>query len=216
MNTHVTAKPRIEPVKLRRRKRMLLVIGLSSVSVLTFATLSLCQGGPRYYREKYSPTTRHGPKREAGLYILEQQTEPHTCGFHSVSTIYRAFGLDPDEKRLRFRLGTDAKAHNFDETSVGTLHPDMLRVMEQDGFACELLLQPSQQASSIAAHLDAGFPVIVLTKPAGLHWTVLTKSRSAETAVVFDSLHPALETVSIDAFVCEEVIHAILVKPSAA
>ncbi|XHC27003.1 hypothetical protein ABWH91_06735 [Phycisphaerales bacterium ac7] len=37
---------------------------------------------------------------------LERQAEPHTCGYHAASTIYKAYGLDVVERRLRTGLAS--------------------------------------------------------------------------------------------------------------
>ena len=62
------------------------------------------------------------------------QTEGFTCGVHAVHAIYRAYGLDPEEERVRWHLGVDTKAVFWMEDSTGALHPDVFMVLRQDGF----------------------------------------------------------------------------------
>jgi hypothetical protein len=41
------------------------------------------------------------PISKAGPAVLEKQSETFTCGVHALSAVYRAYGLDPDEERVR-------------------------------------------------------------------------------------------------------------------
>ena len=58
----------------------------------------------------------------------------------------------------------------------GTLHPDLLRVVEQDGFGYRLLdPAASGAADEVVAELGAGRPVLILEireETGGLHWVV--------------------------------------------
>lgn len=69
------------------------------------------------------------------------QFDDFTCGFRALSAAYEVYGLSPESKNLRFRLGTDREAVPIftGEDSRGTLHPDILRAVTQDGFTYELL-----------------------------------------------------------------------------
>lgn len=199
----------------RQRRGLFAVTSLATVAIV-MAAIAFCQGGPRYYNRKYGGSPQRQTLSTKPIqFMLEAQTEPHTCGFHSVSTVYRAFGVDPLLADLRYRLGTDRQAHNFDAATLGTIHPDLLRVMQQDGFVCELLLSPTDDVTKVQSHLAAGFPVIILSKPKGLHWTVLAPGETESDALVYDSLQPQPIQVDIAAFVRASVINAILVKPAA-
>lgn len=183
--------------------------------MITFAGVAFCQGGPRYYNRKYAVSPGRQPLlAKPAHFTLESQTQAHTCGFHSVSTVYRAFGVDPLLAELRFRLGTDRQAHNFDTTTLGTIHPDLLRVMQQDGFDCELLLSPADEVAKVQSHLAAGFPIIILSKPKGLHWTVLTPGEAGGEGVIYDSLQPEPVRVNTATYVPASAINAVLVKPA--
>ena len=59
------------------------------------------------------------PTSNPGRPILEAQSEGHTCGVHALSTLYRAYGLDPDRERIRWRLGVDTKAVFWAKDTTG-------------------------------------------------------------------------------------------------
>jgi hypothetical protein len=201
--------------RLFRRKRVLVLAVSLTGAVVVLAAITFCQGGPRYYNRKYGTAPQRQPlSARPGHFTLESQTEPHTCGFHSVSTVYRAFGIDPLLADLRYRLGTDRQAHIFDTTTLGTIHPDLLRVMKQDGFDCELLLSPADDVAKVQSHLAAGFSVIILSKPKGLHWTVLVPGETSDEAVIYDSLQPQPIRVDMKTYVQSSAISAILVRPA--
>ncbi|MEM7395134.1 MAG: cysteine peptidase family C39 domain-containing protein, partial [Verrucomicrobiota bacterium] len=62
-----------------------------------------------------------------------KQRDGHSCGLLALAAIYRAYGIDPKAARLRQRLGTDRPAAKFLKDTEGTLQPDILRVLKQDG-----------------------------------------------------------------------------------
>ncbi len=191
------------------------------VAVVAVAIGSFCIGSPVYYSVKYqgSPVASQ-PLERPGLFTPEDQVEGHTCGFHALSSVYRAYGVDPEANRLRFRLGTDKRATNFDPESLGTLHPDMLRVLGQDGFDASVVFDAKSVTSldRITAHLMSGHPVVALVRAPGLHWIVLAPARErgddAEvTALIVDSLQMEAVIEPLRAFVADRVLSAVLVKP---
>ncbi len=197
------------------------VVACVVVTVIALAIGSFCIGSPLYYSNKYqgAPVASR-PFERPGPFVPERQIEAHTCGFHAISSVYRAYGLDPEANRLRFRLGTDKRATNFDPESLGTLHPDMLRVLGQDGFDASAVFDPKSESSldRITAHMVSGHPVLVLVRAPGLHWIVLapTMERGAEAqamAIVVDSLKSEVMMEPLRAFVAERVLSAVLVKP---
>jgi hypothetical protein len=221
-------------ISMRSGCRKCAVIGILGVCLLgTLTVVSFCAGPPRYYREKYEPSSMTSmPLAVPVAFAAEKQTEPHTCGFHAVSTVYRAYGLDPDGARLRFRLGTDKRATNFDPESLGTIHPDMLRVLSQDGFDASLVLDPKSPESMdrVAAHLGRGHPVIALVRATGLHWIVLAPHGAPETALdeisgtavahrdeamvlIIDSLVETPTAAALGGVLSERVLSAIVVQP---
>ena len=87
-----------------------------------------------------SPSSVLQPPLPRPLALLaEMQTEGSTCGLHALSSVYRAHGLNGEVFRLRARLGIDIPALPFLEHTTGTLQPDLLRVLAQDGFRGTLL-----------------------------------------------------------------------------
>lgn len=195
--------------------RLLVLLGVGVlVVVMGVAGVAFCMGGPAYYNAKYSSVPPGvTPSDKPVTFAAEVQTEGHTCGLHSVRTIYRAYGIDPDARDLRFRLGTDKPGHNFDPESLGTIHPDIARVMRQDGFEVRVIL-PHREGDVVAMrqHLAAGFPVLTLVRVKGLHWIVLAEEQDGKSRV-FDSLKEDVEEVDSAEFIRTRVISAILVKP---
>lgn len=146
-------------------------------------------------------------------FIPEQQTEPHTCGFHSISAIYKAYGLDPEVARLRFRLGTDMPTNLLvQDATTGTIHPDILRVLGQDGFETEVVLPGDTLADRLKAHLRSGHPALILTKVSTWHW-VVAATLEDDDVVICDSLEPDLYRRPIGAYAADQIYNAILVRP---
>lgn len=195
----------------RRRKILLLAAALSLPACL----LTFCVGPPSYYSAKYAPSPlAPRPAPLPAPIAPEVQTEPHTCGLHSLSAIYTAYGLDPAALRLRFRLGADKPANTLFPASRGTIPPDMLRVLRQDGFDPRILLPGSEQTRHrLRTHLDAGHPAVALVRPRGFHWLVIA-SREGDDAVVCDSLRADPYRVSLDPYLRDEVYSLLLVAPA--
>lgn len=195
-------------------------IALVTAAVLSaLFLLAFCVGPPRYYVEKYQAAQRAVPAYLPEPLVPEVQTEPHTCGLHTLSSIYRAYGLDAEAQRLRFRLGTDKPFTNFLADSTGTIHPDMLRVLRQDGFRAELLLDRSEQtAARLTEHLARGHVAAALTKVSEFHWVALSAlpdagSAPALTLLVCDSLHEEAYERDATDYVRESVYSLILIAP---
>ncbi|VAX39449.1 hypothetical protein MNBD_PLANCTO03-1223 [hydrothermal vent metagenome] len=203
------------PVSGRRRlvRSTLLALGCLPILLLT---LGFCVGTPHYYHKKFAavpggvrPTALPNPIQP------EVQTEPHTCGLHSLSSLYHAYGLNPEERRLRFRLGTDKPINNWIPDTRGTIHPDMLRVLGQDGFDAEVLLPGSQDTlGRLRAHLDAGHFAVVLIKPSEFHW-VVAAARDGDNALICDSQRRDLYPVPMESYLRDEVYSLMLVRPAA-
>ncbi len=128
----------------------------------------------------------------------EVQTEVHTCGFHTLSTIYKAHGLKPDLWRLRERLGTDVPLFSLDETTTGTVQADMVRVLVQDHFQVEAL-EPNEAGARerILGHLEEGYLAAALIhrrENGNLHWITLVGVDAEQNAFdVLDSVARAGE-----------------------
>lgn len=189
-------------------------IGLG-VALLFILGVSIffCVGSPGYYSSKLSAVGMPAPRRTPGPVVALTQTEPHTCGYCSMAAIYRAYGLDPEELRLRFRLGTDKPVSNFLPETQGTIHPDMLRVLSQDGFDASVVAPSSGTAlPRLYDCLDAGQCALVLTKVKDFHW-VVASGRHGDAITIHDSLHPLPYEKDGPAYLQNEVYSLLLLRP---
>lgn len=190
-----TAAPPLRAARSRSR-RVLVALCTVFLLVLLMCIPTFCVGGPRYYGAKYSPARGPRATGTAAALVPEVQTEPHTCGLHALSSIYRGYGLDPQQFDLRFRLGTDKPLTNFAADSTGTLPPDIERVVSQDGFVFSKHDPAAPDtAEHLLSHLGRGHAALVLTHKgsltSGLHWIALSASpNGSSTVVVCDSLRP--------------------------
>ncbi len=203
------------PRRTTRRRVIFYTLSTLVVGVLLVMLVPFCAGPPSYYSDKYgrSDVPMH-PTKTPGAFTPVKQTEPHTCGFCSIAAIYNAYGLDHGAAGLRFRLGTDVQLNQLVESSVGTIPPDMVRVLEQDGFATQTLTSANDAlAEKTLAHLRSGHPVLAVIKVKGLHWIVLTQEQDGELTIC-DSLHDELYTKPADEFLRDEVYGVMLVKPA--
>lgn len=148
----------------------------------------------------------------------EAQFEDDTCGVHTLRVIYKAYGLEPDGENLRARLGVDVPSNPADEMSTGTLQPDILRVLVQDGFRYEFLdlENESEAAARLAAHLRGGDMAAVLIRRrenGHMHWVAAYRMPGEEIEVL-DSLVEKSYLEEPEAFVAETMLSCVLVKPS--
>ncbi len=193
---------------------------LLAVVLVISGSLTFCAGPPWYYSSKYGGIDTLPPARPAavaGECIPECQTEGHTCGLHAVRSVYRAYGLDPDTRNLRFRLGADKPINQLAQSSRGTIHLDILRVLRQDGFDAEILwtgFDDGTAATRIRDHLENGQLVIALTKVGDTyHWVVLCGlvGDTAEQVLVCDSLFDEVYTEPLGSYVGEQVFSGVVV-----
>lgn len=162
--------------------------------------------------------TDQRPSALPAAYTLEEQTEGFTCGVHALSTVYKAYGLDPEAERLRWRLGVDTKAVAWMGDSTGALHPDMWMVLAQDYFAVEALdVYGGSAWDHLRAHLDSGHPSVLLIRRrenGNLHWVVATRMLGDDKIEVYDSLFPQPYHETPD-FMTNHIVSAMLVRPNA-
>lgn len=198
--------------------RTLLIVGAVLLVVLIVAVgglMTFVVGTPDYYSAKYSRAGGQAPTATPAVLVPENQTQPHTCGFHSISTIYRAYGMDPEASRLRFRLGTDMPTNLLAQGSTtGTIHPDILRVLGQDGFETQVVLPGETLAVRLRGHLESGHPALVLTRVSTWHWVVAASIREGKVTVC-DSLQPTAYEEPLEAYSSERVYNVILIRPKA-
>lgn len=151
-------------------------------------------------------------------YALEAQTEGFTCGVHALSTVYKAYGLDPQAERIRWRLGVDTKAVAWMSDSTGALHPDMWMVLVQDFFVVDELSRYDQAGwREMRGHLNAGHPAVLLIKRrenGNLHYVVATRALDDDLIEVYDSLFDEPYAQSPE-FLNDHIVTAMLVKPAA-
>lgn len=193
-----------------------ILIGLACIAA-SLTGLVFCVGSPRYYSAKYAPVPTLG---SPGIFpsALERtpQTEPHTCGFCALSSVYRAHGLSPQDADLRFRLGVDKPLSFLSPSTTGTIPHDMLRVLEQDGFRAEFLLADDGRAlPRLRGHLGRGYAALALIKVNELHWVALRGLDGPDTFIT-DSLEEATAATPLDAFFQERVKAVLLIRATAA
>lgn len=162
--------------------------------------------------------TAQRPSSTPVAFVLEEQTEGFTCGLHALSTVYKAYGLDADEERLRRRMGVDIKAVFYVPDSTGALHPDMYMVLAQDFFEIETIEPRAPLAwENLTSHLDAEHPAVLLIKRrenGNLHWVVATDAINNDTIQIYDSLFDEPYTESRD-FLTGHVVTMMFVQPTA-
>ena len=136
---------------------------------------------------------------------------------HALSTVYRAYGLDAGEERLRWRLGVDTKAVFWKSDTTGSLHPDMAMVLAQDYFdvkPIDLLADDSwDRALAFAA---SGHPIVLLiaTRESGaMHWVVAVGSEEPGRLTVYDPLFDEPYTEDA-AFWDSHVLTAWAIRPN--
>lgn len=161
--------------------------------------------------------TNQRPAQAPASYVLEDQTEDFTCGVHALSTVYHAYGLDPDAERVRWRLGVDTKAVFWMGDSTGALHPDLWMVLVQDFFEVNAIdCAPDAAWQQLLAHLDTGHPAILLIvrrENGHLHWVTATHNVGGEIEI-YDPLFgaPYLEPSE---FMANHIATCLLVQPTA-
>lgn len=169
-------------------------------------------GKTEAWRSPALPAARSGD----GEPIL--QLESHTCGLLSLSAAYALYGLSPEEKNLRYRLGVDVPASPIDSTSTGTLHPDLLRVLVQDGFTYAMPSVSADGREAMAAHLQGGDVALLLIRrreTGGLHWVLCDAIEGGNLRIV-DSLQPKPTVEPLDAYMNECLLSIVLIWPAEA
>ena len=132
------------PRRVRRIPWRRLVIG-AGTGLLALGLVSFCVGSPSYYSHKYRRVPGLVAPGELIAEILpERQVEAHTCGFHSVSAVYRAYGIDPEAAR---------RVHDDPTTLIGK-PPDRLVAPELQPLQVRLDDLPEDQlvAHDVPAH----------------------------------------------------------------
>ena len=198
----------------RKARKNLHIVLLLAVTLLLSACILLPDFVGQSKAGKYDPAdSAQRPSALAAVPTAETQTEPHTCGLHAMRSMYVAYGLSPEQYALRFRLGTDQPAVNADDQSTGTLHPDLYRVLAQDGFAIAALdLEDAGAAGDLQAHLRGQQLALAVVYRGTYHWVLLGLSDQAGQLVVYDSLEATPMTEPIDSFL-DDALSITLVWP---
>jgi hypothetical protein len=184
---------------------VIVVLGVLSITPIIIVT-----------RTWFIVHTDKRPLPYVGAYTLEAQTEGFTCGVHALSTVYKAYGLEPEAERIRWRLGVDTKAVFYVSDSTGALHPDMWMVLTQDYFLVTLLEATDNNAwDKLGNFVDSGHPAVLLIKRrenGNLHWVVATR-RVGNKIEIYDSLFPDPYLENAD-FMDNHIVSALLVWPT--
>lgn len=209
-----------------RRERLFYLLFRGCLITLAIGTLApTCyfigppDSGPVRRSGKYRASVTEQTLSETPAPLVgETQSEGHTCGMHSLSSIYKSYGLDPDVADLRFRLGVDRRANPLDGTTLGTVQPDILRVVHQDQFATALLdLQdPVPAKTHLKQHLHDGHYALTLIRRrqnGNLHWVVVSAWQGDQLTIV-DSLEDKPYPEPADDFIANHVLSVILMKPA--
>lgn len=161
-----------------------------------------------------APTTAK-PSGFPGKIEPEKQTESHTCGLHAMESIYRSYGLTVDDFNLRERLGVDRSTIPYATETRGTIQPDILRVLDQDGFTYTVVdLSRNDVGTTVSEHLQSGHYALTLikrTESGILHWIVLSKVAETNFEIV-DSLEPEAYFEPLD-FLNTNAVGVVLVQP---
>ncbi len=201
-------------IRFKKLFRWTVRVGVVSFLILIVAACTYAVVSGPYYSEKFSP----GPRQDEFVALAAQiapevQLEGHTCGFHSLSSVYRAYGIDPEKARLRFRLGVDRVAVPGATGTEGTLHPDLFRVANQDGFHVELL-EPDRPLAyrALLAHVAYNAAMILVARGEGLHWIVVDHGEHMKVRVS-DSLEPEPILIDVREFFERPILSIVLLAP---
>lgn len=205
------------------RKKVLRIFRLSILEIaviLAIFSLLFCVLSKPFYNSKYRARETHLKHRLATERLALQarpQFDNHTCGYLALAAIYEAFGLDERKAELRFRLGVDEPAtpESADDT-VGTLHPDIFRVVTQDGFEATVVdLEWTNATTQITNHLELSRPALALItrrENNRLHWVVFTEHEAGKVKVA-DSLRPSeIYTEELDSYLRDCVVSVLLLE----
>lgn len=163
-----------------------------------------------------APYVQQSPIERLRAAAPEAQLESHTCGLLTLRAIYKAYGMDPDKSNLRVRLGVDVPANPFDPESIGTMQPDILRVVVQDGFDYTILRKASDTATELLASLgDKRMAAVLIRRRQNghLHWVAL-QYESPTTIKVIDSLAAEPYSEPIEPFMDECLLSCIILSPT--
>ncbi|MBB6429793.1 hypothetical protein [Algisphaera agarilytica] len=214
-----TKNPTNPDLAASHRRILWRTVGLAALAtpIVILLLVVLIFHGCGFMSGKYhSAETSAAPNPTPTTVVAEIQTEPHTCGLHSLRSLYRAYGLDPDRYDLRFRLGVDAKANPFDDESTGTLQPDLYRVLDQDGFGVQpLSLDDPQSQVMLNDHLRDEHLAVALVYRSTYHWVVLDNGAEEDHLTIIDSLSAEPYSENTHTFLHDYALSVTLIQPAA-
>ncbi len=194
------------------------IVGILVALLLIVIVLAAITSGSRMSHKSALPHGSDSPTvlAESAEATAEFQFESDTCGLHTIRTIYKAHGLNPDEENLRVRLGLKVPSNPFDATTTGTLQPDMIRVLAQDGFKTELLNLDDEGAAKkqLIAHLRSRKMAAILIsrrENGNMHW-VTASGFSGIQITILDSLFRDSYNESPDDFIHNCVLSCLLIE----
>jgi ABC-type bacteriocin/lantibiotic exporter with double-glycine peptidase domain len=145
------------------------------------------------------------------------QTEPNTCGMHAMEAIYASYGLRPTDFKLRERLGVDRPAIPLLSSTDGSIHPDILRVLSQDGFQAHLLKLGNEYFDAkLITHLNGAHYAMTLIKRhenGNLHWVVITAYEDGQITIA-DSIGPRTYQRDLKTYAEDQIVSLLLVSPA--
>lgn len=207
--------PETQAARPRRRLFRIMVVLLLVCALPVILYAPGCLG--RMVGGKYDPPQAAGdtmPRDTPLRPVRVEQTLPHTCGLRAMEAAYTAYGLDPGVMDIRYRLGTDFAAVPTDPESTGTLHPDILRVLAQDGFATTVVdLEASDATQQLAGHLAEGQLALAVVYSSTYHWVLLAPGDDAEMLWLVDSLADHGAARDINSYVKDETLSITLIQP---
>lgn len=192
-----------------------IVSGMGHVRRIAFL-LGLAIGGATHAGSPEPAPTPVPPAAKPAPLVPHVQKDDYSCGFLALAAIYESYGIDPRMARLRDRLGTDVPAVAFVKDSNGTLQPDLLRVLKQDGFGAAIVnAEDAAGMKSLRDHLQGGQYALALTRTeqaGGLHWVALTGYKDGD-VTVGDSLKLGLQRENLVDYAAGPLLRAILLTP---
>ena len=193
------------------------VAAASSVVFIIFIVPQIREMQREIAKKVGGPDAMQVAEQELRDVAPEVQLESHTCGLHTLRTVYSAFGMSPAEANLRLRLGIDRPGNPLDPESIGTLQPDMLRVLVQDKLSYErLYLSVPNAAEQLTSSLKGSKMAAALIRRrqnGNLHWVALRYESDASVRVL-DSLEKDPYVEQAQPFVDDCLLSCIVVSPT--
>jgi hypothetical protein len=108
----------------------------------------------------------------------------------------------------------DKPLSNLLPDSRGSIHPDMMRVLRQDGFESEVLQPWSKDAEGrLEAHLKGGHVAAALIRINDLHWVALSQGADGMLRVC-DSLVEEPYEVPLEGYLRDRIYSLLLIRPA--